>query len=347
MPTLPRVTTRAVLDPTRLCHLRCEFCYYLNGDLESVKPWEQQAAEVYAAKARGCDSADLTGGDPLTNPKVVDLVKLCVEQNLSLRIITSLICAEKVLDAVLDAGVDDWLISLHGGKAETHDDIVKVPNARAKQIRRMQKIAARMDYCVNYVMVEKNQSEMAELARWLVSLDRPPKIANFINFNVFGNWLVSNEWRAKAMANVVDISIAGPILDEAIDVLESAGVGVNVRYAPMCMVAERHRKNICNDLHVAFDHGEWDNAFGATSTVDHVYNTYSVPLSIHNEEKGEPCSRCSHQWICGGANKLWHKFANEKFGREQLVPISLPDGAHPKDFWFYRKHNVLGNDPRR
>lgn len=351
----PRTTTRAVLDPTRLCNLRCDFCYYLpSNSFHSVKPWEQQAAEVIAAKSRGCDSADLTGGDPLDNPHIVELVKLCCEQGISLRIISSLICSEDKLTSVLDAGVDDWLVSMHGAKAETHNAIVhnpeKGPVERSKyrqiQLKRLAKIMDRMDWCTNYVMIEKNQTEMSEWAQWLVSLPRPPKIANFINFNSFPDWLTTPAMRAKAVANVVDLRIAGPILDEAIDILEDNGIGVNVRYMPMCGVAERHRKNICNDLHVAFDFGEWDNAFGATTLVDQVYETYSVPLSKRNEEKGQPCSGCDHQWICGGANQLWHKLALEKFGTETLTQISLPDDVHWKDFWHYRGMNARGLYPR-
>ncbi len=338
-----------MLDPTRLCHLRCEFCYYLADDqFYSVKPWEDQRQEVLDAKARGCDSADLTGGDPLTNPHIVDLVKCCVDNGIDLRIITSLICKEKVLDDVLDAGVSGFLISMHGAKDETHNDIVKVPNARRFQIRRMAKIASRIGYDCNYVLVEKNQTEMADWARWLLSLDHaPPQAVNWINFNPHYGWNKSGEWYAKALANVVDFRIAGPILDESIDILEESGIAVNLRYVPMCAVAERHRKNICNDLHVAFDPFEWDNAFGATTPADVVYHTYSVPLSLSNEEKGEPCASCDHQWICGGANKLWHKFALEKFGTETLHQIALPDGVHRKDFWHYRRDNVLGLDPRR
>lgn len=346
----PRVTTRAMLDPTRLCHLRCDFCYYLPTDsFHSVKPWESQAEEVYAAKRRGCDAADLTGGDPLTNPHVVELVKLCVEQGISLRIISSLICPEKVLDAVLDAGVDDWLISMHGAKPETHDAIVHIPKARSHQTRRLAKIAARMRYCCNYVMIERNQTEMADWARWLISRDHePPKIVNFINFNTFSDWEHSGPAiRQKGLDNIVDFRIASPILDEAIDILEDAGVGVNCRYTPMCAVAERHRKNIANDLHVWCDQGEWDNAFGARTPLDVVYHTYALPLSRRNEEKGAPCASCGHQWICGGANKLWHRFSLEKFGTETLVQIDLPAGANAKDFWHYRGQNVMGLDPRR
>lgn len=318
-------------------------------DLFTVKTWEQQKAEVIAAVGRGCDSADLTGGEPLQNPNVAKLVKFATENKIYTRIITSLICPEKTLDDVLDAGADDWLISMHGAKEETHNEIVAVPRARTFQIRRLEKIAKRMRYCANYVMVERNQTEMLDWANWLLSLDHePPKAVNFINFNVFDSWTENGpQIRQKALDNIVDLRVAGPILDEAIDVLEAAGIGVNVRYYPYCGLSERHYKNVCNDLHVAFDPFEWDNAFGARATPEKVYRDYSVPLSNRNEEKGKPCSGCGHQWICGGANRLWHKFALEKFKTELLVPLPITEGVDPKDFWHYRKENKLSLAPRK
>lgn len=340
----PRTTTRALVDPSRKCALRCSFCYYLpNDDLHSVDDWDRQRQQVIDARARGADCCDISGGEPLQNPHVVELVKLCAEAGLPARIITSLICSEKTFDGVLNAGVADWLISMHGAKHETHNAIVNIKGARAMQEKRIAKIAARMDYCVNYVMVEKNQTEMTEWAMWLVSRPRLPKVVNFINFNVFGPWEKSPEWIEKGKANVIDPLIAGPVLEQAIDILEEHGIGVNVRYTPMCMMAERHRKNICNDLHVAFDFGEWDNSFGARTSPDAVFRTYSIPLSNRNELKTGPCAQCGHKNICGGANRRWHELAVQKFGREVLTPLPVIQGNH----WHYRKDNVMGLDPRR
>lgn len=345
----PRTTTRAVFDVSRKCHLRCDFCYYKPTDqFYGERTWPDLQGEIDRAAERGCDAADCTGGEPMTSSFIANVVEYALAKGIETRIISSLSCPERKLDAVLAAGVSDWLISMHGAKPETHDAIVHIKDARKEQVRRIHKIMDRMDWCANYVMIAKNQTEMSKWAEWLVALPRPPKVANFINFNTFPEWETNGpEIRQQGLDNIVDLRIAGPILDDAIDTLEDAGIGVNVRYMPMCGVTERHRKNICNDLHVAYDFGEWDNAFGARTCPERVYHEYAVPLSNRNEEKGAPCNGCDHQWICGGANKLWHKFALEKFGTEPLVPITLAAGVNPKDFWHYRGQNILGLDPRR
>jgi hypothetical protein len=207
----------------------------------------------------------------------------------------------------------------------------------------MAKIAARMRYCANYVLVGANQMEMADWARWLLSLDHaPPKVVNFINFNPHYGW---KNMRDKAIANIIDLRIAGPILDEAIDILEEAGIGVNVRYFPMCGLAERHYKNVCNDLHVALDFGEWDNAIGNRNLSS--AERYGRQLSLHNELQTEPCASCGLKPMCGGANKIWHQLAMDKFGTETLTPQPAPEGVTEPAYWHYRGRNVLGLDPRR
>ena len=172
-------------------------------------------------------------------------------------------------------------------------------------------------------------------------MGRKPKVCNFINFNAFGPWLQSPEWIEKGKLNVVDLRIATPILDEAIDILEENGVGVNVRYFPMCGLAERHRKNVCNDLHVAFDFGEWDNGVGGNTLA--IGENYGRSLSNRNELQTNPCAGCGIKNMCGGANRIWHQLAMQKFGTETLKQMPPVVG----DYWYYRRDNVMGLDPRR
>jgi MoaA/NifB/PqqE/SkfB family radical SAM enzyme len=313
-------------------------------DLFTVQPLEKQKKHVLDALARGCDCSEISGGEPLQNPTVVELVRFCAEKRLPVRIITSLICPEKTLDAVLDVGVADWLISTHGAKAETHDAIVHVPRARQFQIRRLAKIIERTKkFCMNYVLVEANQTEIADWARWVLTLDMLPTVCNVINYNP--HYQAEKKAHDLAMKNVADLRVAGPLIDEAFDLLEEAGIGCNARYMPYCALSERHWKTVCSDLHVALDAGEWLNSIPNNTL--RAAEQYGRQLSLRNEEKGEPCCRCGLQWICGGANASWHRMSREKFGVELLQPQPLPEGADPNDYWFYRQHNILGLDPRR
>lgn len=332
------VTRRAVVDPLRLCHLRCDFCYYLHGDMTSVRDWPDVRDEIQRHAARGCAAVDVTGGEPLRYPQIVDLIRECRSTGLSARIISSLIAAPQVVEGVLSAGVCGFLVSMHGALAATHDAITHVRNARSIQWDRLRLIADRgcATLDLNYVMVLANQAEIAEFAReHAPRLPQRPRVVNFINFNPHYQW----RERAETADLVVDLRVAGPQLDAAIDTLEAAGVGVNVRYFPMCALREEHRKNVCNDLHVAFDSGEWNNGIADLSAAGG--HDYGVALSLANEEKGEPCASCDLQWICGGANRVWHEASGAARG-EQLLPVSGTALAGSRDFLRYRRENQLG-----
>lgn len=329
----PIVTRRAVIDPLRLCHLRCDFCYYLHGDMQSVRPWPEVRDELRRHAERDCTAVDVTGGEPLRYPQITELVAECKSLGMSVRVISSLIAAPGVVEQAIKAGVDGFLVSCHGSTAVTHDAIVHVTNARAIQHQRLEQLAGRAVIDLNYVIVSANQDEIERFATYCQAWH--PRIVNFINFNPHYEW----RKRPETASLVADLRLAGPQLDAAIDVLESVGIGVNVRYYPMCAVSERHRKNICNDLHVPFDSGEWNNAIASFRTAT-AYQ-YGFKLSQANEEKGDPCNRCDLQWICGGANRHWHQASRQTHG-EQLVAINLPADIDRRDWYHYRRNNALG-----
>ena len=61
---LPTPTKRAVIEPLRLCQLRCKFCYHIYQDMKSVKPFSDVKKDITAAVARGNNYIDVTGGEP-------------------------------------------------------------------------------------------------------------------------------------------------------------------------------------------------------------------------------------------------------------------------------------------
>ena len=52
---------------------------------------------------------------------------------------------------------------------------------------------------------------------------------------------------------VADLRAVEVMLTPEIERLEAAGVGVNLRYYPMCRMKPELRRTICNDLQVGFD----------------------------------------------------------------------------------------------
>ena len=326
------VTRRGVIDPLRLCHLRCDFCYYLHSDMVSVRPFVDVQRDVDAAVKRGDTHLDITGGEPLRYPQIADLIAYALSVGLRSRIISSLIAPQRTISAVMDAGLDDWLVSMHGAAANTHDTIVHIAGARSIQEQRLEMIRAHMGISVNYVMIRDNQSEIAQFADYV--LRWRPRIVNFINFNPHYLWPKHPE-----TGNLVaDLRIAGPELDWAIDRLEGEGVAVHVRYFPMCWLREDHRENVCNDLHVALDSGEWSNALATKNLAE--AERYGRGLSQRNEEQGEPCCGCALHAVCGGANKHWHAASRARDGEllRAIRPGEVGEISQPT-YWHYRRNS--------
>ena len=289
----PVPTKRFVLEPSLMCNILCYFCYHKHRKDEwhkTVKPLETMKQEIDAGIERGNDYADWTGGEPTIYPHIIEGIGYALEKGVRSCIITNGLVTEERAAQIMDAGLDDWLVSRHGLET-THDLVTNHPGAYKKQIRFLDQVRQRMDFRFNCVISKLNQHEILKIAREMA--ESQPRIVNFINMNPH------TEWRSRVEETksvIADMDVVGPLLDEAIFYLEERSIGVNIRYFPMCRVAEEYRRCVCNDLQVMLDPYEWDYAT-SPKTVDRYYK-WGVATSIANEEKGEPCCGCDLQWIC-------------------------------------------------
>lgn len=68
------------LEPTYVCNMYCDGCYRENRK-GSHKPLEEIAKELdLFARLRKTDSISIAGGDPLTHPRIVDIVRMISER---------------------------------------------------------------------------------------------------------------------------------------------------------------------------------------------------------------------------------------------------------------------------
>ena len=72
----------AWLEPTAKCNLACQGCYRLNENnshksLETIK----EELDVFTS-LRKCDGVSIAGGDPLTHPNIVEIVKMVKDRGL-------------------------------------------------------------------------------------------------------------------------------------------------------------------------------------------------------------------------------------------------------------------------
>lgn len=339
MEKLPLPTHTFVLDIGRKCSINCRFCYYKHfGDLRK-QGWEEKykiLTEIDKGVARGNNRCEITGGEPTLYPHIEEVIQYMKARNLKVCIITNGLVSQQKVHSIVHAGVDEFMFSLHGDE-ERHNYLTQCDEAYCtlmKTIELVDGLNLPDKYRFNCVMNKYNQEHLLEIASIINRFC--PTIVNFINMNPHHTWSSDDNSTKEVIA---DLRIIERQLNEAINFLECEGIGVNVRYYPMCRIEERYRRTICNDLAVMFDDKEWD--YGIVPKIYQVYKQWGINTSKNVEEKGEPCCKCDLQWICGGCNKHFHRVSNHLYG-ELLMPQKLDCITDRNNFMLYRQHNPVG-----
>ncbi|NIA14976.1 MAG: radical SAM protein [Nitrospiraceae bacterium] len=255
------LTRRGVMWLGQTCNLRCYFCYFASRIADSKHP---EHAFMALEKAKqichtlrhtyGNTAIDIQGGEPTIYPQILELVSYCRDIGLYPTLITNGLALIKpgVVEGYRDAGVRDFLVSLHG-IGDIHDQVVGVRGAYDKiiaAIGRMRETGVPLRF--NCTMSKPVIPVLPEIAR--KAIEYGAYGVNYIAFNPFGD----QESGTRTHENVAKYSEIKPILAEAIDMLEEAGIETNVRYLPLCMAEPRHRKNFYNYQQLSYDTHEWD-----------------------------------------------------------------------------------------
>jgi molybdenum cofactor biosynthesis enzyme MoaA len=258
----------AVLDTGLKCLHSCLFCYYrdYNGqqDYQALRKGGFRSAgdskrilDLFVRS--GYRHFDITGGEPSLHPDIVDIVRYgCTNLALAGRLITlgqyllqKTSGGRSLLDTLLDAGLTDVLFSLHSADAESFNAFT---NGSLK------KLTAAMDYFdrkgfqygTNTVVFEGNRDVLPDIAA--LACDHGVYIHNFIMFNAYHGW--SEHKKSIRMQPRYDA--VRPYIEKAVQRMETAGIAVNIRYTPYCVV-KGFEKHIVGLAGVFYDPFEWRN----------------------------------------------------------------------------------------
>jgi len=255
------LTRRGVMWLGQTCNQRCYFCYFINRIEDHHHPEHafmslEKAREICRVLRRfyGNTAIDIQGGEPTIYHDILPLVRYCRDIGLYPTLITNALALSRpgAIESYQDAGLRDFLVSLHG-VGDIHDEVVRVKGAYAKilvAIQRMQALG--FPFRINCTMSKPVVPLLPDIARHAIDLGAYG--VNFIAFNPFGDQETGRR-RSDTVARYSEVR--GP-LTVAMDLLEEAGIEVNVRYLPLCMAEDRHRKNFYNFQQLSYDTHEWD-----------------------------------------------------------------------------------------
>lgn len=258
------ITRRGVMWLGQTCNIRCHFCYFLDRinatdhpehpfmTLEKAKKICSTLVDVY-----GNNAIDIQGGEPTLFRHINELVAHCREIGLMPTLITNAITLQdlKRCAALKEAGIRDFLVSVQG-LGETYDQIVGVKGASVKQRKGLENIQkAGIPIRFNSVLSKPVLPQLEDIARLAVEVGA--RAVNFLAFNPFEDQQISGK---RSATNVPRYSEVSPFLNAAMDILAAGDIECNVRYFPICMVEERHRKSMFNFQQLPYDLHEWDYA---------------------------------------------------------------------------------------
>jgi uncharacterized Fe-S cluster-containing radical SAM superfamily protein len=255
------LTRRGVLWLGQTCNIRCHFCYFLDR-IENKDHPEHPFMDIEKAKQichtlrykYGNTSIDIQGGEPTIWRHIEELITYCREIGLYPTLITNAItlARRERCEQLQKAGLHDFLISVQG-LGPVYDEIVGLPGGSVKQAKALDNcVELGIPFRFNSVLSLKALPQYVDIAR--LAVEKGALAVNFLAFNPFEDQATGH----RSTFNVASYTQVAGELNKALDVLAEGGVEANVRYFPICMVEERHRKSIYNFPQLSYDPHEWD-----------------------------------------------------------------------------------------
>lgn len=326
------------------CDKACKHCYYAYQ--KQLVFFSLDTLMMHANRFRyhyNLSACDISGGEATIygpaqdgrRPELEKLVRHCAQIGLKPTIIThGQNNTADLVKGVEDAGLEDWLISIHG-LADGHDKTVV--DHRGVGAGGWRRLVENLNHCrrpvrFNTTLQDFNDTELPGLASWL-SENRPATVWNLIQFNPFYAWADKEiiEFQKK-------MSELAPYVGEAVRIAEAAGWEVNVRYFPFC-VAQEHgfARNCVNFYGTQYDRWEWDllstNRVPAQA-IQQVGGTEVARRMVADEiakKRANPaCDSCRFHPICEGPTEQYQK----RYGIDELKPVS---GEPVSDIQYFEK----------
>ncbi len=165
--TEPQTNPLALIaELTHRCPLHCVYC---SNPLELAQRSAELSTDAWSrifreAAALGVLQADFTGGEPLTRPDILDLIRAARAAGLYVNIITSgLPLDEPRLEALVQAGLDHFQLSFQGAREETAKEISGT-KSHPQKLRVLEWLKRhRVAVTLNFVIHRRNIEQLPEM----------------------------------------------------------------------------------------------------------------------------------------------------------------------------------------
>lgn len=294
-------------DPTRFedltvtvefhCHSACRFCIVQEGmNYFKGVPWELfKAAVDDNAESRRYRRVTFTGGEVTMEAKLFDYVEYARAsgsfEHIRLQTNGRLLADPAFAKRLVDAGVDEYFVSLHGHDAATQDYISQRPGSFDEAIAGMENLVE-LGVCLmtNTVLTTLNQPHLADIVETVQRL-QPTRME-------WWNYLPMEDY-ADERELLSPMSKLAPSLREALARAKHYGIETAVKYVPRCLLGEHA--------------GSQDNTQSDVVIVEEFYDIYPKFACAYE-------AKCEYAEACLG---LHHPYIT-KYGWEEDVLVPYP-----------------------
>ncbi len=276
------------------CNQQCEFCF-----VSTHLPPPQEAAVREAIEKAGREEAVLvlSGGEPTLNANLLEYVRLAKTSGVrAVELQTNAIrLADTVLtQSLVEAGIEQAMVSLHGSTAEISDEITGAPGTFASTVLgldELSKTSARLR--LNFVFCQSNWRDFPRFIELVIS--RWPRAA--IVFSFVGSHTDVVPRTTSLIPRFSDIL---PSLMEGLGRATEAGLIVegfdSMCGLPLCLVPDAERAKF-TEIAVAEDGGGGEFV------------------------KGDACAGCAEGYRCYGVRRGYA----ELYGTDELRALAAGD----------------------
>jgi len=164
--------SRCELLLTDRCNLKCPYCRGLKPEYRGDMPFEQAKATLDLWIREGLRNVRLSGGEPTLYPRLEELVKQCREGGVErIAISSNGVNRHEVYDRLIEAGVNDFAISLDSGCCATGEVMAGgVKGSWNKAVDTIQYLSGKVYLTVGIVFTETNADKAIETVMFADSL---------------------------------------------------------------------------------------------------------------------------------------------------------------------------------
>jgi MoaA/NifB/PqqE/SkfB family radical SAM enzyme len=293
------LTLESIVRVNFHCNQSCTFCF-VSTHLPS--PGEDVVRAAIEDAARRGTKVILSGGEPTLNPALADYIRLAKSlSKMPVQLQTNAVRLDdpSIVLALVEAGLDEAFVSLHGATAEVSDRVTETPGTFVRTRAGIDELAkTKILVVINFVLCRTNFLEATAFVRLVA--ERWPKA--LVNFSFVAP---SSDLVPRTTALIPRYVEVLPHLAEAMQLARDRGLRVvgleSMCGLPLCLVPGSVRDLALAEIPEGFDAGEFI--------------------------KGAACQDCALETRCHGLRRGYAAM----YGEGELRAIGLGDelrGGH-------------------